>query len=190
MTIPSLPVISGVQFAPVDGFPTYAVSDDGRVWTCKIARGRGVIGNAWREMQYARLPKGYRMVSLHHEGKRLRQSVHRLVLHTFHPCPGPSYQAAHYPDPSVDNCRLSNLVWATQRENTAHCLAQGRMARGERHSQAKLTTISVLEIYRMRRGGASYADIAKELHIHPGHVSEIARGLRWKHLYHYADLEV
>lgn len=136
------------RWLPVPGYEgAYSVSDFGRV----RSEPRSVpYGNSMRSVagriKKASLHNGYLYVILYLNGEYSNEAVHRLVLLAFvgNP-PAKSMQAAHG-DGKPANCRLSNLRWATPKENMADRVIHGTANRGERHGLSKLTTSSVLAI--------------------------------------------
>lgn len=122
---------------------------------------------------------GYYRVRLSEGGKRMRVSVHRTVLLTFKgPPPTPKHQAAHADNDKTNN-RLSNLRWATCRENILDKQLHGTQARGESQGRAKLTGASVIAI---RASDASAASLAETYGISDTHIYRIRNGTAWRHL--------
>jgi len=67
--------------APIEGFPGYDVSDDGKVFS-KVASGKG--GRHGRfELAQSLDKDGYAYVRLTRGGKRYKRKVHHLVLEAF-----------------------------------------------------------------------------------------------------------
>jgi len=54
---------------------------------------------------------------------------------------------------------------------------------GQLNNGAKLSEISVLEIYRLLKNSIPSLDIAKRFKVHPTTISDIKRGKRWPHLH-------
>jgi len=107
---------STLEYRDVPEFPGYRVGSDGSVWSGKTG--------SWKELKGSRVGEmGYRAVLLNATTSR---KVHRLVLEAFvGPCPE-GMVAAHHPDPNPLNCSLSNLRWATRKENEQDKFRQGR----------------------------------------------------------------
>lgn len=105
-------------------------------------------------------------------------TVHRLVAAAFlGPCP-PGKQVAHA-DGDRTNPRLSNLRYATQRENEADKLLHGKHQLGERGPNAKLTADQVREI-RALRGTATQREIAARFGTSQPNVVAIFKERSWK----------
>jgi hypothetical protein len=105
---------------------------------------------------------------------------------------------------SCDNpacCNPNHLRWGTQRDNVRDAIARRRhknppnvranpewearriaaTPRGEAHSNAKITTSDVSEIYRSRLSGQDFRSIAKRFNLDPSTVSDICNGTVWRH---------
>lgn len=93
----------------VIGFENYSVSDSGRVRN-------DVTGELVQ--QYPTKNK-YAKVFLYQDGKLCNRSVHRLVAQAFIPNPDNKPQVNHLNGIHFDN-RVSNLEWATAKENCLH----------------------------------------------------------------------
>ncbi|WP_280465235.1 NUMOD4 domain-containing protein [Nocardia brasiliensis] len=78
-----------------------------------------------RVMQPARLPKGYRTVTLRRDGVPKTHLVHRLVARTFlgEP-PSVGFEVCHN-DGNAENNQLSNLRWDTASNNNRDKLVHG-----------------------------------------------------------------
>jgi hypothetical protein len=86
---------------------------------------------------------------------------------------------------SCDNPRCVNpvhLVLGSQAENMADMVRRGRSAKGEGHSQAKLTEQQVIEIRRLRTLGYSQRVIGVMFGVSRSAISDIASGKNWRHL--------
>jgi hypothetical protein len=78
--------------------------------------------------------------------------------------------------------RPSHLFAGTAKENAADSVAKGRAQKGSRNGRAKLTEEQVLEMRAMRKSGALLYEIADTFGVRRSHVSEIVRGIVWKHI--------
>lgn len=165
--------MSSEQWREIPGFPSYVVSDAGRVM--RVSSGK--ILKAKPSSQH-----GYMSVGLSEAGKTSYRYIHRLVLMSFvgEP-PSPNHQVAHNNGDHLDN-RVENLRWATRLENAADKYAHGRSGQGERNSNAKLTEDSVRTIRSLSRGGFSQSEIAKIFGVTIGLVWMVVRNKTWKHV--------
>jgi hypothetical protein len=113
--------------------------------------------------------------------KRKSFAVHRLVLEAFNnPCPKGKQVAHGNGDPS-DN-RLSNLRWATAKENSADRKRHGRDATGENNGSAKLDRGAVKTIKKMKAKGFSSYETARLACVNPSTISDIWEGKIWKYV--------
>lgn len=161
---------------PIPGYPTYEVSNLGRV-----RRGeRILVPRVGR--------KGYLRVCLY-VPKCIRQqrAVHALVLTAFVGPKPPNMQACHY-DGNPANNALSNLRWGTAAENYADKRRHGTHQVGERHGAHKLSDwdVSTLrKLYSMKDRGIWHPDdLAAAFGVDRVTIERAARGRSWKE--HYA----
>lgn len=166
-------------------FPGYAVSTDGRVWSCrrKIRPGQKTqpMIEDWQEVQPGRLRTGHRVL---HALKRTTL-VSRLILEAFiGPCPE-GLEACHRNDDPTDD-RLENLRWDTHRSKMRDMVRNGHHGGatrpGEDHRKAKLTESDVREIFALHAKGVSNLEIAAMKRVSPPNVCNILKRRSWKHL--------
>ena len=126
---------------------------------------------------------GYFCISLtQHDGKRVGHTVNRIVAMSFLGLPkNESYQAAHL-DNNRENNKVSNLCWATSKENHSHRVEHGTNAVGTRNGMAKINETLVRAIRQKIRSGFSQVAVAKEFCISNVQVRNIALGINWKHV--------
>lgn len=82
-----------------------------------------------------------------------------------------------------DNPECTNpkhLFLGSKHDNLRDAAEKGRMPRGERHHNSKLTAAKIRKILASKD---LQKTIAQRFGIHPGTVSQIKRGLRWKHIF-------
>jgi len=114
--LPPLPVVPGAQVRYLTRFPGYAITDDGRVFSCR-KKYRGGYCNRWREYKQAHRPDGHRYVNFTYDGKQTATGVHRLVLEAFVGQQPDGMMCCHNNGIAWDN-RVSNLRWGTAQDNT------------------------------------------------------------------------
>jgi hypothetical protein len=199
------PDILPERWLPVAGYPSYSVSDRGRV--------RREAGYQCRTPRILR-PRcyfGYAVVSLCKNGQGGNRRVHRLVLEAFvGPCPE-GMQCRHL-DGDPTNNRPANLCWGTPAENGADAVRLGetacgdrhgsrthpervprgerhssrthpeRVPRGERHGHAKLTERAVRALLQLLAEGEKQSSLAHIFNVSNAVVSLIRRGKIWRHV--------
>ena len=157
-----------ISWNPIDGFPGYWVSDQGRV-------------RHWSRLLIARPnERGYlRVTLLTPEGKRVARRVHLLVLEAFvGPRPSSKHVGAHAPDRNPRNNQLNNLRWALPTENERDKKEHGTHRGGGRHWRP--SRVRIATIHALAAAGESFSKIAKTHGLHRSSVSRIVRGLRRK----------
>lgn len=110
------------EWRPISGYEGYyEVSNKGIVRSLDRDVEHAVSGVVRRRGRVIKLKPhkdGYRMVTLHKEGRRKNRMVHQIVLEAFvGPCP-PGQQTCHNNGDPSDN-RLENLRWDTPKANVA-----------------------------------------------------------------------
>ena len=169
------------EFRPVEGYPGYRVSGDGRVESCWTRRGRYCIPTeTWRPLKPI-LRNGYPTFNLARGGKKSACRIHRLVLESFvGPCP--EGMVACHGDGDRANNALSNLRWDTTRANSDDSLRHGTRALGSKCRSSKLTEDDVVQIRRLRAEGESIGELAARFAVTSENVLAIMSRRSWKHL--------
>jgi hypothetical protein len=171
------------QWRPISGFPSYAVSDQGRIKrltsrTCGKA-GHVLKPNARKRPNGAR---AYLMVSLCADGRVTSRAVHRLVAEAFVPAVDGKPEVNHKNGDRFDN-RASNLEWTTSSENQLHAYAIDlQSAQGEKNGQAKLQAVDVFEIVARYDALVPTPRIAEDFGVSETTVRDIAAGRSWAHI--------
>lgn len=155
---------------PIAGYPSYEVSNLGRV--------RG-LRNRWGLLPVPRILKampannGYPRVTLVERGCSPKYvNVHVLVCMAFHgPAPSPDHEVAHG-DGNRTNCRWDNLRWATNGENHLDRKMHGR-------SGKKFAPPDVLVIRIRLADGESCRKIATSIGVAYSTINRIANGRTW-----------
>lgn len=163
---------------PLSGFPGYAISQDGTVWS---------VGSNWRG--YGARPlravpnaDGYLKVRLVVNGRRVNRTVHGLVATTFHGRkPSERSQVRHLNGDCLDN-RAANLRWGTALENADDRNEHGTTARGARSGTSKLSERDVREIRGHLAAGGSQRVIAARYDVSQTTISKIKLGKWWRHV--------
>ena len=176
--------IGTIQAEPIPAFPAYAVSSDGRCWSCWARIGsKSVVSEDWKQIKPIKMKTGYLKISVSSEvGEKKRQmAVHRLVLELFVGKPPVGFDSCHNNGDRTDN-RLENLRWANRADNLADRLFHGTLNNGTRNGQAKLKESEVVEIRKLASGGARTSDLAKQFGVKAPTISAIKSGKNWRFL--------
>jgi len=120
---------------------------------------------------------GYRKVII----KDKKLAVHRLVLLAF-VGPPPLEKVCAHNDGNRLNNYLSNLRWATAKENQADAKKHGTWTHGENSGTAMVTEATAIEIYRLYTNGYRQSHIARKLDVTYNIVHKIVSGSSWRHL--------
>jgi len=164
------------EIRPYPRMPIYEVSNLGRVRR---------VGGKWLSLQIRkdRRPQYY-AVTLHYNGKKTRIEVQRLVALTFlgEP-PTTRHEVAHWDGNGLNNA-VTNLRWATRKENCADTKRHGRVPHlfGAASPRCKLSDDDVREIRRRFWGGENRRRIAAAFKTSPMYISHIAYGRRREHV--------
>lgn len=94
-------------------------------------------------------------------------------LQLCHDCPGGENILCVNPD---------HMFLGSNYDNVQDMVKKGRNSRGEKHPWAKLTEKQVLEIKTKVAQGLTQESIARDYNICRQTISDIHRGVRWKHL--------
>lgn len=130
---------------------------------------------------------GYKYVYISKNGKKKRESVHRLVAYAFLPNPENLPQVNHI-DEIRDHNTVSNLEWCTALYNQRYGHRRKRSsesATGEKNARAILTERDVLEIRKTYAPGDKEfckRNLAKKYGVSYATITKIVCGKLWKHL--------
>ncbi len=173
----------------VDGFPHYDVSNLGRVrsWRRPERKWRNPH-DSWREepvvLTGSKTPLGYVAHILRDaDGRRARRTLHRLVAQAFLPPPQPGQTDVAHNDGNPSNNHVSNLRWATHRENQMDMRTHGRMQDGAKCVTAKLTPQQVADIKSAIANGprGTQRNLAAQYGMSRAQICRIGKGRRWAH---------
>jgi hypothetical protein len=123
--------------------------------------------------------KKYLYITLKKDNKNKTFAVHRLVLEAFVSKKPPGKQCAHY-DGDPQNNHLSNLRWATAKENIEDRKRHGRTAMGEKSGTAKLDEKCVKIIKKLKTKGLTAGEIAHLACVSEPTIDRIWKGETWR----------
>lgn len=167
---------------PIPGFEaTHEASSLGQVRSLdreiRIGKTRRMIGGVLRPSRMGSNP--YLCVDLCVDGQHYRRPVHRFVALAFlGGAPAGKPHVAHY-DGNKDNNHVTNLRWASQKENEADKRRHGRTLNGERVSGSKLTAEKVRPI---RDSNKSLSALAREYCVSKQAISAVRNNRTWRQI--------
>lgn len=168
----------------IPGFPSYAVGDDGSVWSRRLmGRAREGFRSSWRRIKgmWAGSKRQYHYATLWDDNRNRSIAVHILVLEAFvGPCP-PGMECRHL-DGNPANNRLDNLCWGTKLENAQDRIRHGTSGVGSTNSCAKLTEEDIPVIRRLRAEGVSCKEVGRRFGVSVMLISMIVRRKSWTHV--------
>lgn len=124
--------------------------------------------------------KGYLKLVLYKNGVRTNFELHRLLALTFIPNPQNKPTVNHI-DGNPNNNNLSNLEWATIREQTIHAY-KNKLAGGEKHGMSKLKNRDIKFIRQLSKDGLTGYAIAKKFKMSHSNIQRIIKGVYWKNV--------
>ena len=186
--LPPLPQVEdSVEVRHVPGFPGYAVSDDGRVFSCRRRGPSGQIGPVWKEMRQSngggdkQYNIRYKIVILRRNRQKCTKPVHSLVLTAFIGPRPEGMQGCHNNGNRFDN-HFTNLRWDTPIGNNSDKAKHGTLPLGANHFNAKYSDEEVMQIRQLWASGISQAKIGGIFNTTQACITDITRGKTWTHL--------
>ena len=145
-------------WAPIEGFPDYAISSYGRVKNIKLDRLLNPHHNSY----------GYHRVSLRRDGQTFDKLVHRLVAGAFMGGFHTTYRVRHVNDNANNN--VFNLRLERDR-------GMGQFKK--KHPPVRVRRLRVVELDMVF---ATVLNCARHLKTHPSSIYKVLRGERETHL--------
>lgn len=156
--------IEGEVWKNVEGFPTYRVSNLGRIMVVAKKWIAGLQGHTITKeahlLKKKNTPQGYRTVGLNKEGKEYQKFVHVIVAQAFIPNPENKPQVNHINGIKGDN-NVENLEWCTAKENIRHAWDTGLIKIAT--TKKRLSLELKKEALRLQSSGYSVWKISQEL---------------------------
>lgn len=139
-------------WATPKSFPNYEASNLGRVRNKKTGR----------ILRGSKQSRGYRQISLTHEGKVTVTRVHRLIIEAFIPQPK-GKKSVNHKDGDKQNNVLSNLEWCNHSENAIHAYQTGLCSnKGDTHYNRKLTDVDIKQVRVLLSENHSIKELAEK----------------------------
>lgn len=161
----------------------YQVSNLGKVRSVDRVITHSYSGTAKLKGKLLRLTlhkSGYFFCSLSKGCHRKTGFVHQLVMSAFVGKQLDGMDVAHNDGNSTNN-HLSNLRYATRKENQADRITHGTHNRGERQGASKLTESDVKDI-RWLSQFHTYSSIATFFRLSRRHITDVVNGKCWAHI--------
>ena len=172
------------QWKDIAGYEgMYQVSDMGQVRSLDRFddRGRHLKGRVLAQSNTS----GYLCVNPSIDGKATLKYIHRFVAEVFIPNPDNRPQVNHM-DGNKQNNHISNLEWATAKENSEHAWDTGLVNHsGENHTLSKLTEDDVRFIrkhYNPDTTDFNQKTLAEKFGVEKCTISQIVHRKTWKHV--------
>ncbi len=162
----------------IAGFPGYEVSDQGRV---RSYWNKHAKLNSTPHLLKPQMRNNYLSVLLHKDRKPFHKVIHGLVLLVFKGPRPMGMQGCHNDGINI-NVSLRNLRWDTPLSNYRDRDNHGKTRRGIHNGNAKLDESKVKHIRSLHNSGITYAVISNHLSISQSTISQIIRGITWRHI--------
>lgn len=139
------------RWKKIEDFPNYEISSIGQVKN--ITTGK-ILKPGFSD--------GYEKVNLCHNKKATTKKIHHLVLESFVGKRPPNLRCSCHYDGNKRNNNIKNLRWGTDLDNTEDKIRHGRIIKGLKHHEAKLTPSIIKKcrlLYARGQSGNSLARI-------------------------------
>lgn len=123
--------------------------------------------------------RGYKVVTLHSNGKRKNFYIHRLVAICFLDNPYNLPEVNHINGKKKDN-RVENLEWVSRKRNVQHALEKGLTPSGSKNFHANLTSEQARLVFKAYHAGIPSIEIMEAFNISRHTVLDIAKKATYK----------
>lgn len=180
-------MITNVEWKAVPGYEgLYIIDEYGKVLS--LERKVRTKGDSFRvipehSLTWQPTHDGYVFVKLTKGKIKKCIKVHRLVALAFIPNPFNKSQVNHK-DGNKRNNNVSNLEWATGKENMEHAVINNlnNCGRGEKQGHSKATTAMVIKMREYAKEGWTHQAIADNFNFSRSAVTSIINRKRWTHI--------
>lgn len=165
--------LNSIEWRKCPNWPEYEISEYGDVR--RVVKRYGFYG---LRKPY-KTSNGRMLIVMRNNGYSKACHIHRLVLEAFAgPAPTNKHEGAHGDGDCLNN-HISNLRWATKKENEADKIKHGTSNRGERFGRSVLTNEQAAELKIALHNGERNIDLAKRFGIPRTTVGSIKSGKSW-----------
>lgn len=162
-------------------YPDYMITENGEVYRVVFRNRTCAKDIKPRLLKEWIAENGYMRVGLTQNNKTICKFVHRLLLETYRGSCPEGHEASHLDGVRTNNT-LSNLAWATRKQNHAMKKIHGTAQWGENNHFTKLDSIKVLEIRQALSGGAKLSELAPLYGVCESTISYIRLRKTWRHI--------
>lgn len=178
-------ILSTECWADIPGYAgLYQASDLGRVKSLSrptpCSRGSRVIRERILRFQLGGTV-GYPTVVIYKKGAPKTFAIHKLVMLAFVGPPPRGMEVCHWNGDPLD-CALTNLRYATRKENRTDGLRLGEIPLGSNRASSKLTEADVSRLRDLVRKGERRIEVARIYGVSPMTIGKIVRRETWKHI--------
>lgn len=177
-------VMSGCdELREIPGFPHYAVTANGQVWSVKPRGTSTQLPKVPRRMKTKNW-KGYEVLNLSSDSRPYTFSVAKLLLMAFVSPPPFEGAWASFKDGDTLNLSLDNLMWSDTSEAHKRGIERngGAYVYGEALNHSKLTPEIVERMRADYATGMTQAEIAGKYGVARRTAGRAIRGQDWKHV--------
>lgn len=154
------------KWREVPGYPGYLVSSMGR---CS--------GPRKKILKQSPNQKGYLLISMWNNGKRLTRAVHTIVAEAFIGPKPDGLECCHWNGKNQDN-RRANLGYVTHKENQSHRILHGTNGRKLTEGNVRF----ILENHKPYDSEFSTRALGRKFGVAEQTIYRIVRGTTWKHI--------
>lgn len=158
----------------------YFCKEDGSIYSLYIRKHKTkrTLEKA-KKLKGAKHGSGYTTVGLWFNNKAYSFLSHRVVWSFFNGNIPSNKEINHINGNKIDN-KLTNLELVTHSENMRHAFLGGKMLKGEKIYQSKLTEKQIIDIRKIK--GSTQKEIANKFGISRQQISKILLRQRWAHI--------
>lgn len=153
----------------------YMAGSDGRIYSrAQRSRYKRKSLESWIPLRGGRGTKGYTVISIWWNGRKLSKSAHRLVCSAFNGLPPKASMQVRHLDGNPANDMPQNLRWGTQAENWSDRKAHGRIGENRTYKLTPGKRASLRK--KLADGISTVTELAHAFGISPAAVRHYRKG--------------